>query len=132
MSDPRQQQNDRELDHLLASTLNAPDAQLEPSSGFTLSVMDAVRQDAAEPAPLAFPWHRLLPGVLAALVILTAFFVYLGLGHPARLVSDPLLELSSIGSLATPAMLIPVAWISFAVALTLTAVFASFRLAGRR
>jgi hypothetical protein len=40
--------------------------ELVPSSGFAASVMDAVRQEAATPPPLPFPWKRALPGLAAA------------------------------------------------------------------
>jgi hypothetical protein len=36
-----------------------------PSSGFAVSVMDAVRREAAAPpAPIPFPWMRALPGLV--------------------------------------------------------------------
>lgn len=38
--------------------------EILPSSGFTASVMEAVRQEAAAPAPIAFPWKRALPGMV--------------------------------------------------------------------
>jgi hypothetical protein len=37
-----------------------------PSSGFTVSVMDAVRREAAVPPPIPFPWKRALPGLVVA------------------------------------------------------------------
>jgi hypothetical protein len=46
---------------------------LLPSSGFAASVMDAVRQEAATPAPIPFPWKWALPGILALLVSLGVF-----------------------------------------------------------
>jgi hypothetical protein len=39
------------------------DDSIEPSSGFALRVMDAVRAVADAPPPLAFPWGRLALGV---------------------------------------------------------------------
>jgi hypothetical protein len=45
--------------------------EILPSSGFAISVMDAVRREAAAPPPIAFPWKRALPGmVVAALALL--------------------------------------------------------------
>lgn len=41
----------------------AAEPDLEPSSGFTASVMDAVRETAAEPPPLPFPWRRFVTGL---------------------------------------------------------------------
>jgi len=40
--------------------------EIAPSSGFVLSVMDAVRRETETPPPIAFPWRRALPGMLAA------------------------------------------------------------------
>lgn len=34
-----------------------------PSSGFTSSVIEAVRRDAAAPPPIPFPWRWALPGL---------------------------------------------------------------------
>jgi hypothetical protein len=52
-----------------------------PSSGFAESVMTAVAREASAPAPLAFPWKRALPGLLAsgamAIVLLVAAVVLL-------------------------------------------------------
>ena len=41
---------------------------LLPSSGFAASVMDAIQQQAAAPAPIPFPWKQALPGIAALLV----------------------------------------------------------------
>jgi hypothetical protein len=38
---------------------------LVPSSGFAASVMDAIHQQSAAPAPIPFPWKRALPGLAA-------------------------------------------------------------------
>jgi hypothetical protein len=38
---------------------------LAPSSGFAAAVMESVREAAAEPPPLAFPWTRFAAGVIA-------------------------------------------------------------------
>lgn len=56
---------------------------LVPSSGFASAVMSAVRDDAATPAPIAFPWARVWPAAVAA-VVLTAAPLAIGLrGAPA-------------------------------------------------
>jgi len=64
-----------ELDRILGE-----DEGLEPSSGLTSRVMDALEQDRATPPPIAFPWLRLLPAFLGALGIAAAFAVYLAAG----------------------------------------------------
>jgi hypothetical protein len=48
-----------EIDRIL-STEDA----LVPSSGFLASVMERVREEAAAPAPISFPWKRALPGIV--------------------------------------------------------------------
>jgi len=47
------------LDRILGS-----EEELSPSSGFVACVMERVRQEAAAPAPLPFPWKRALPGMI--------------------------------------------------------------------
>jgi hypothetical protein len=63
-----------EIDRILRG-----DVELEPSSGFTSSVMDAVRREAAGPEPLAFPWRQVLPGMaicaLAVVVVVIAALI---------------------------------------------------------
>jgi hypothetical protein len=50
------------MDEILAT-----EEELVPSSGFLTAVMERVRDEAAGPAPIPFPWKRALPGfVLAA------------------------------------------------------------------
>jgi hypothetical protein len=44
--------------------------EILPSSGFAVSVMDAVRCEAAAPPPIPFPWKRALPGLLVGAVVL--------------------------------------------------------------
>jgi len=44
----------------------AGEEELLPSSGFAASVMERVRQEAALPAPLPFPWKRAILIILLA------------------------------------------------------------------
>ena len=46
-----------------------------PSSGFTASVMEAVRREASAPPPIPFPWKRALPVLLLAGVALVLMLV---------------------------------------------------------
>ena len=48
-----------EMDRILSG-----EDEILPSSGFTVSVMDAVRREAAAPPPIPFPWKRALPGLV--------------------------------------------------------------------
>jgi len=49
------------MDQILAA-----EEELAPSSGFLASVMERVREEAAAPPPIPFPWKRALPGMVAA------------------------------------------------------------------
>jgi len=57
--------------HLAAiDCILAAEEELVPSSGFVAAAMERVREEAAVPAPIPFPWKRVAPGlVLAAGVI---------------------------------------------------------------
>lgn len=48
-----------EIDQILSR-----DDEILPSSGFAVSVMEAVRREAAAPPPIPFPWMRALPGMV--------------------------------------------------------------------
>ena len=54
-----------ELDRILSQC-----ETIVPSSGFTARVMEAVEQEALAPPPIAFPWKRAVPGLVACLVLL--------------------------------------------------------------
>ena len=47
-------------------------AEIVPSSGFVMSVMDEVKREASTPLPISFPWIRAVPALLAACLALTA------------------------------------------------------------
>lgn len=49
--------------------------EIQPSSGFAASVMEAVRREAAAPPPIAFPWKRALPGLVVAVLVLASVVV---------------------------------------------------------
>lgn len=52
-----------EIDRMLVA-----EPTLTPSSGFSASVMDAVRREAQGPEPLSFPWRRAAPGLAICLL----------------------------------------------------------------
>jgi hypothetical protein len=119
------------LDHLLAHHLNSPSEQLTPSSGFVLSVMDAIHAEAVQPPPIAFPWRRVLPGAIAALGILLAYALFVFTGHVSG-------KPSAASPLHLEAALFPLTplemaagWTVLAAFLSLILVAASFRLGGR-
>jgi hypothetical protein len=49
------------MDEILAT-----EEELVPTSGFLAGVMDRVREEAAAPVPIPFPWKRALPGLVLA------------------------------------------------------------------
>lgn len=57
--------NNDEVDRILAQR-----DDIQPSSGFAASVMEAVREEAAAPPPIPFPWKRALPVLLVAALAL--------------------------------------------------------------
>jgi hypothetical protein len=59
----------------LARVLRSEAEQILPSSGFVVSVMEAVRAEALAPPPIPFPWKRALPGLAAASAALVALIV---------------------------------------------------------
>jgi hypothetical protein len=61
---------DDNLDHILST-----DQNVVPSSAFVENMMAAVRHEAWTPAPISFPWWRVVPGLAICAVALTAFLV---------------------------------------------------------
>jgi hypothetical protein len=126
-------QTDAALDAALDAHFNWPAQQLAPSSGFVLSVMDAIEQQAVVPPPIPFPWRRVLPGAIAILCIFIAFAVYLFSAHAAGPADQE--NLMPFSSRLTFAVFTPteltLGWIGLAVCLSITATAASFRLTNR-
>ncbi|MBV8896605.1 MAG: hypothetical protein JO051_08845 [Acidobacteriaceae bacterium] len=63
-----------DIDRILSS-----EAEVIPASGFTESVMDAVRREADCPQPIPFPWKRAIPAMavwIAVLALLALEFVH--------------------------------------------------------
>jgi hypothetical protein len=54
--------NTDNLDRILGA-----EEELAPSAGFVSAVMERVREEAAMPKPIPFPWKRAVPGTLLAL-----------------------------------------------------------------
>jgi len=120
-----------ELDRVLSKA-----DEIVPSSGFVMSVMDAVRREAeaSEPTPLppiAFPWMRALPifvAVAAVGVLLIAGFAEI-LRAPAATEPGPLLPPVVTQTLVH----INAGWLALALVLALLSTLLSIRFAvGRR
>ena len=56
---------DKRIDEILAT-----EEELVPSSGFVSAVMERVREEAAAPPPIPFPWKRAVPGMIVAAGVL--------------------------------------------------------------
>ena len=125
-----QNQQDDELDRMLRTHMNATSEQLTPSSGFTQSVIDAIREEATALPPIPFPWKRLLPAAIALLCAIIGLIVFAGRHAP------PLPQVLSPGSINF-AINTPTAtnllWIALAIGLSLITATVSYKLAaGRR
>ncbi len=58
--------NRDEMEQNRINAILATEEALIPSSGFLASVMESVREEAATPPPIPFPWKRAVPGILLA------------------------------------------------------------------
>ncbi len=72
---------DLELDRILSR-----EEEILPSSGFAVSVMDAVRREAAAPPPIPFPRKRALPGLAVVGIALSLVLIAIAsaLLHPGK------------------------------------------------
>jgi len=135
MKRPNPHPTNDSLDAMIDQHLAGTTDQLQPSSGFVLSVMDSVQAQAAEPPPIAFPWTRALPGLIAILFSLALLVVLVfraGVGSsvatlPARPGGQFLASLSHTLASSEATW----SWIGVAVFLSIAAIAASFRLVGR-
>ncbi len=130
MNPTQQNPQDDELDRMLRTHMNASTEQLTPSSGFTQSVMDAIRDEATAPPPIPFPWKRLLPAAIALLCALIGLGIFTGRQTPAlpQALSPGSLNFAISTATATNLM-----WIALAIGLSLITATVSFKLAaGRR
>lgn len=118
-----------ETDYEAIDRILAAEEELIPSSGFLAATMERVRDKAAIPKPIPFPWLRALPGiVLAAGVLGWCGFglARVGLAN-AREISFAQVHLTS----ATGRALEPAGWVAAALAVSLLSWFFARRLAGR-
>jgi hypothetical protein len=118
-----------DLDRILSE-----EEEIIPSSGFTASVMDAVRREAAAPPPIPFPWKRALPGLAAgAFALISLFFatadefVRGNANQEIRLPVPP-----ALASLVEAAKATGAGWIALSLILTLASVMISVRVAERK
>ena len=127
------------LDRLLDEHLSGTAEQLEPSSGFVLSVMESIQAQAAEPPPIPFPWGRALPVlllVLCSLAGLVSLVLRAGTSSAAGTPEHSQAMSSLLRSFVASAQLFTgseatLCWIIVAGCLSVAAIAASFRLTGR-
>jgi len=60
---PQSESQPEQLNRILLS-----EDSLVPSSGFSASVMEAIRERAVAPAPIPFPWKWAIPGIMTLIV----------------------------------------------------------------
>ena len=110
---------DAELDRLLGG-----EEDIQPSSGFHASVMEAVHREATAPPPIPFPWKRAWPAIAAAALALT--------GSPALLVKAGAAGPSIFDALLPADASVGAPWIALAAAATVGSLLLSRRLADER
>ncbi|MGB9236560.1 MAG: hypothetical protein WCC04_19300 [Terriglobales bacterium] len=120
--------DDAEMDRILSRQ-----DEIQLSSGFAASVMEAVRREAAAPPPIPFPWKRALPlGALAAItLILTVVVSVFAATHPGSGSVAPNLSLSPVHLLSENGLGSALIWTGVALLAAFVSVKFSMRLAGR-
>ncbi len=112
------------IDRILAT-----EEALVPSSGFLVSVMERVHEEAAAPSPIPFPWKRAIPGlVLVTGMIGWGAFELVSHAIPAAR------ELPFTGLHISAAVVRPLeqtGWVALALGASLVSWLLSRRLAGR-
>jgi hypothetical protein len=118
-----------ETDHAVIDRILAAEEELIPSSGFLAATMERVRDEAATPKPIPFPWLRALPGIVLAIAVLgwCGFeLVRAGL-RSAREIPFAQTHLTVVNAHA----LEPVGWVVVALAVPMLSWILSRRIAGR-
>jgi hypothetical protein len=112
------------IDRILAA-----EEELIPSSGFLAAAMERVRDEAAIPKPIPFPWLRALPGiVLAGAVLGWCGFELVHVGWAtAREISLTQMHLTNTAGRA----LEPAGWVAVALGASMLSWLFARRLAGR-
>ena len=123
-SDPNLKTDGGAIDAILGG-----EEELIPSSGFLAATMERVREEAACPKPIPFPWLRALPGIVLGVVVLgwCGFeLVRVGLAS-AREISFTDLHTA----VASWHALEPAGWVASALGVSMLSWIFARRLAGR-
>jgi hypothetical protein len=118
-----------ETDRGAIDLILANEEELIPSSGFLAATMERVRDEAAMPKPIPFPWLRALPGIVLALAVLGwCGFEFARAGFAdAREISLTQIHLTAV----TWHALEPAEWVVAALAVSMLSWLFARRLAGR-
>ncbi len=84
-----------EIDRILSD-----EQVVRPSHDFASRVMASVREEAAVPPPIEFPWKRFLPGLGVALAL--TFATFIGMSQNSRAGAEPIDVTAWLEVLATP------------------------------
>src|ERR1700722_9674629 len=116
-----------ETDDAVIDRILAAEGELIPSSGFLAATMERVREEAAMPKPIPFPWLRALPGIALAVVVLGwCGFEMLGAGlRSAGEISVVQPQLTALNAHA----LEPVGWVAVALVVPMISWILSRRIA---
>jgi len=118
-----------ELDGILSE-----EEAILPSSGFTASVMAAVRLEDAALAPIPFPWRHALPGLAAAAVTLVSLLIVgvAQVGRAATVASPSAELLPQLAHILEAATRVRADCVVLALFLSFGSVVLSLRLSGAR
>jgi hypothetical protein len=117
------------MKHETIEAILATKDEMIPSSGFLASVMERVRDEAAAPPPIPFPWKRAVPGI----VLVAGVFGWgaVELVRLAPLVLSSLVLTSPHLTGAAVVSLEEAGWVALALGSSLASWLFARRLAGR-
>lgn len=118
-----------EPDHGVIDAILDNEEELIPSSGFLAATMERVREEAAMPKPISFPWRRALPGMVVAGAVLC----WCGFeAVRASLAPAPVTSFNSMHDLAAEGRALePAGWVALTLIASMLSWLLSRRLAGR-
>jgi hypothetical protein len=107
----------------------AVEEELIPSSGFLAETMERVREEAAMPRRIPFPWLRALPGIVLAVAVLcwSGFELMRAVLTAAQERASVQVQLSA----ATARAMEPAGWVALALFVSMLSWLFARRLAGR-
>ncbi len=111
------------MDDEMLNRILASEEELIPSSGFAGSVMERIREEAAAPPPIPFPWKRAIPGIVLAAGVFGLGAVELSRQAVLAARSASPMQIHLSGSILGPAE--SVGWVSLALGISLASWMAS-------